>query len=195
MKARENPFRSERVEALRYRSEGFSWDALEARLISMGGRGAIVGPHGHGKTTLLLEWAARCRRRGEGVIAFRLRERQRLLDADQRILLRDCTARKVFVDSAEQLSLPGWIELRWLCRRAGKLIVATHRPGRLRTLLRCRTSAALLEELTMELTGMRKDRALLWHKHAGNVRGALSELYAHAASGGVTRGIPAGSSR
>lgn len=192
MKARENPFRTERIEALRYRAEGFSWDALEARLQSRGGRGAIVGPRGHGKTTLLLEWAERCRAREEKVILVRLREGQRTLDADQFQELSGCS---VFVDSAEQLSFFGWMALRWRSRAARRLVVCTHRPGRLRALMRCRTSVVLLEDLVDELAGSRENCAELWRRHQGNVRDVFFELYARASSATAMRGIPAGSSR
>lgn len=192
MKARENPFRSECVDALDYRAEGFSWEGIESRLVALGGRGAIVAPQGHGKTTLLWRWAARAEMRGESVLLVRAAEKQRRLAPSQRARLQTSDSARVFVDSAEQLSFFGWLELRWLTRHAKTLVVTTHRPGRLRTLLRCRTSPALLEELVRELTGQSEDCTSLWRRHRGNVRTALAELYAR---GAVTRDIPAGSSR
>jgi hypothetical protein len=183
MKARENPFRSECVDALSYRAEGFSWEALEADLDALRGRGAIVGPQGHGKTTLLLEWSGRC----EGAIVLRVGKGRRFLEPEQRSKLRDCAGRRVFVDSVEQLTFAGWLELRWRARRAGSLVVTTHRTGRLHTLLECRTSRKLLDELVSELDGAHGDCPGLWEKHGGNVRTALSELYVRKAAAGSRR--------
>jgi len=57
--ARENPFTSERLEALRYIPLHWTWEEMMFRLDEMAYRGAIVGPEGSGKTTLLLDLAAR----------------------------------------------------------------------------------------------------------------------------------------
>jgi hypothetical protein len=187
MKARDNPFRSECIDALRYRASDFSWGELEARLERAHGRGALVGPKGHGKTTLLDEWAARCEERGERVIRLRIREGQRFLDGPPREKLRACAGTSVFLDSAEQLSVPGWWELRWRARQARRLVITAHRPGLLPTVRACRTSAELLADLVCELTGERCDCAALWARHGGNVREALFELYLHAADGETDR--------
>jgi hypothetical protein len=188
MKARDNPFRSERIDALRYRARDFSWDELETRLERAQGRGALVGPKGHGKTALLDEWAARCEARGEGVIRLRIREGQRFLDGLQREKLRACAAdASVFLDSAEQLSAPGWWELRWRVRQASRFVITAHRPGLLPTVRECRTSAELLADLVCELTGERRECAALWARHGGNVREALFELYLRAADGDSDR--------
>jgi len=181
MKARDNPFRSERIDALRYRAGDFLWDELERRLSATHGRGALVGPKGHGKTTLLDEWAIRCESRGDCVIRLRIREGQRFLDEPQRAELRGSAGASVFLDSAEQLSAPGWWELRWRARHARTLVITAHRPGLLPTLRECRTSADLLRELVLELTGESRDCSALWKRHGGNVRDALLELYARAA--------------
>jgi len=173
MKARENPFRRERLESLAYRAPAFDWARLEARLERIGRRGAIVGPKGHGKTTLLEQWAARHR----GSIHFRIREGQRKLDDAQRERLRASAGGWVLVDSAEQLGWFGWLDLRRRISRSDRLVIAAHRPGRLPTLFRCRTSPRLLAELVHELTGRTVDSESLWRRHAGNLREALRELY------------------
>jgi hypothetical protein len=175
MKAKDNPFRSERVDALAYRADGFSWEELEGRLQRKGGLGAIVGPEGHGKTTLLTQWADRRRDAGSRVNFVRIREGQRWLKDFQRAQI--SLGGWVFIDSAEQLSLPGWYEVRWLAVRAEALIITAHRGGRLPVLFRCQTNPALLSELVRELTGESRDCTELWKRHRGNVRMALRELY------------------
>jgi hypothetical protein len=60
VKARENPFRSERIESIPYIfPEDDSWELLLRRLGALGFRGAICGPEGSGKTTLLEELGRR----------------------------------------------------------------------------------------------------------------------------------------
>ena len=54
MKARENPFKAERVIAtIRYTCPDGDLDTLIARLAALGYRAAIVGCHGAGKTTFV----------------------------------------------------------------------------------------------------------------------------------------------
>lgn len=175
MKARDNPFRSERVDALAYRAPDFDWTLLDQRLTASAGRGAVVGPQGHGKTTLLCEWMARRRAAGDEVVFIKLAEKQRRLDAAQRELV--STPGSVFVDGAEQLGWLGWRELLRRTARASRLVVTTHRPGRLPTVFTCRTDPHLLGELVRELTGDDSDCASAWLRHRGNVRLALREFY------------------
>lgn len=181
MKARDNPFRSERVDALAYRAPDFCWEDLEARLATAGGRGAIVGPQGHGKTTLLREWAKRRRAAGGEVVFIRIAEYQRRLTAEQRevLSLPGC----IFVDSAEQLGWLGWRELLRQTARASGVVVTTHRPGRLATIFTCRTNPQLLDSLVRELTGDDTDCVSSWSRHGGNVRLALREFYDRCARG------------
>lgn len=183
MKARDNPFRSECVDALAYRAPEFDWQRLEERLAAAGGRGAIVGPEGHGKTTLLLDWMARRRAAGDAVHFIKLAGKQRRIAAGQRELVQ--SRGWVFVDSAEQLGWLGWRELLRLTARASRLVVTTHRPGRLPTVFTCRTSPQLLDELVRELTGGDTDCAGSWHRHGGNVRLSLREFYDRSAAKGA----------
>src|SRR5437588_753581 len=70
--ARENPFASDRLEALRYVPLHWSWEEMMFRIDEMGYRGAIVGPEGCGKTTLLLDLGARLRTMGFEIAHLRL---------------------------------------------------------------------------------------------------------------------------
>ncbi len=175
VKARENPFRSECVERLAFRAGDFDWIDAEARLEASGGRGALVGPEGHGKTTLLLEWAERVRGSGEQAEFVKVGFRQRRLNPDQRTVAR--SAGNVFIDSAEQLGWLGWREVLRLTAEARRLVVTLHRAGRLPTVYRCRTSPELLGDLVRELGGVDCDVEGLWKRHRGNIRHALRELY------------------
>lgn len=186
MKARENPFRSECLERLAYREPGFSWEGLDARLSAAGSRGAIVGPEGHGKTTLLLEWHARRQAAGWKTALIRVgRNQRRLLESQKNELF---GAEAVFADSAEQLGWNGWREFVALTRAARCVVVTTHRPGRFTPVHVCRTSPDLLRELVNELHGSANDCLSLWQRHRGNLRNALRELYDKAADGGMVPG-------
>lgn len=184
MRPRDNPFRTGRLERLPYRLPGITWDELDARLAASGRRGAIVGAHGTGKTTLLEEWGGRLR--GAGWVTRRLRcdaENRSFPRGVLRVWLGRVSSREIILfDGAEQVSLPMWWGFRHRSRRAGGLIITTHRAGRLPTLIECRTSAELLAELAAELLGGRDPSVPatardLFERHGGNVREALRAWY------------------
>ena len=184
MRARDNPFATARVHQIRYRFDGTAWEDLMARLKSMNGRGAIVGPEGAGKTTLLEDFVPRLRERGWDVVWLRLtREQPRLPSQMLRALASRLTANSfILFDGAEQLSPWGWWSFLRLFRRAGGLIITSHRAGLLPTLIRCETSSRLLAGIVADLLrgtalpeGVPPD--WLFRKHGGNLREALRELY------------------
>jgi nucleoside-triphosphatase THEP1 len=184
VKARENPFRSECVLRIRYRPEGWTWPELLDRLAALRWRAALVGPHGSGKTTLLEDLEPHLRRRGFEPVRLRRDDREpRFTRAQLRALSAALTARHVvLLDGAELLGGLAWRKFVWRTRRAGGLVVTLHRPGRLPTLVECRSSATRLREIVRELTGEVESfpveaAAELLARHAGNLREALRELY------------------
>lgn len=194
MRARDNPFAVHRILEIRYRLSGTTWEELLARLEALRFRAALVGPHGHGKTTLLEDLGVRLAGRGFRVRTVTLREGNRQLDAVQRkTLLEDLTPSDIlFLDGAEQLGRLSWFEVRTRTREAGGLVITSHRPGLLPTLYECRTTPELLAEIVGELGAEPPARDLL-DRHGGNVRAALRELYdvyAGGPSGPVARPGP-----
>jgi hypothetical protein len=182
MKARENPFRSERVLAFRTRPSGFTWDGLLEALAARGGRGALVGPHGSGKTTLLEDLAPRLAARGRRVRWVRLDDRAPAPAPLGPVGPDDA----VLVDGAEVLGTAAWLRLRFACRRAGALVITAHRPGRLPTLLRCAPRAEIVEELVRFLApddaaALLPAARALFARHGGNVRETVRALYDRAA--------------
>lgn len=197
--ARLNPFAASRVEALAFRfPEGWDWPALLDRLAALDLRAALVGPEGHGKTTLLEQLGERLASQGFVPRRASLRRGQRRLPApDRRRLLRDVSPRDVLlIDGAQELGRWAWWRLRRHSRRAGGLVITCHQQGLLPTLLRCETSPELLEDLVAELLGAESraelggpelpgfDLAAVYRRHGGNVREALWELYDRWAAGG-----------
>jgi len=182
--AHENPFRVSRLEALPYRfPSGRCWERLFARLEALGGRGAVVGPEGSGKTALLAELAAALGR-GMDVTTLRLTREQPRPGADElRRLAATGPADAVILDGAEQLGPLAWRRARHLTRHAGALVITGHRPGRLPTLLATETSVELLADLVGGLLPAEEAARLepllpeLVARHQGNLRTALLELY------------------
>ena len=183
MKARENPFASERIiHAIRYTHADGDVGTVVERLAALRYRAAIVGPHGAGKTTLLEDLACELERRGYRTTLMRLGTDDRRLPATWPASAACLGAQDIVcLDGAEQLSYGAWLWFRWRARRAGGLIVTSHARGRLPLLVECSTSADLLERIVRRLSPAPVDGAPacadLFHRHRGNIREALRELY------------------
>ncbi len=67
--------------------------------------------------------------------------------------------------------------MRFRTRRAGGLVITSHRPGLLPTLYECETSPELLAGIVEELAGEELDSEEVLARHRGNIRDALRELY------------------
>lgn len=187
--ARDNPFSVDRVLQVRYRLLDRSWETLLGDLARHDYRAAIVGRQGAGKSTLLEDLAAPLADRGYAIHWLRLsRERPRFPPGFWRTFFISLGPRDVILfDGAEQLRRLAWLRFRWLSRRAGGVIVTAHRPGLLPTLIDCRTTPELFEQIVAQLAGPAAHRwqpllDQLFAKHDGDIRLALRELYDLAAS-------------
>lgn len=182
-RARDNPFAVEHVLRLRYRFRDGDWPSFLNRLHSRNYRGAIVGPKGSGKTTLLEDLAEQLDTLGLRVHQVILNEQDRAYPVTfvQTVRLSLSEQDVILFDGCEQLSRPAWWRFRWETRRAGGLVVTTHRPGRLPTLLECQTTPDLLRDLVRSLheptTLATETFERLFEKHRGNLRDAIRELY------------------
>jgi hypothetical protein len=188
VRARDNPFNTDRVLRIRYELPDGDWPGLLARFDRLRHRAAIVGPHGTGKTTLLEDLQEHLHARGVPTVALRLDSTHRTfargaLDA---CFARITPAHIICLDGAEQLTRFAWAAFARRTRAAGGLIVTSHRTGLLPTLIECRTSAHLLDRLVSRLlaaTPAPPPPATLptphdlFIKHRGNLRDALRELY------------------
>lgn len=183
--ARENPFATGRVLAIRYRIPG-GLDPLVARLERLGWRAAIVGAKGSGKTTLLEDLGLALEARGFRTALERLSAEEAAFSRGRLERLAEAAraGAVVLLDGADELSPWAWRRFLRACGSGARVVVTAHRPGRLPTLIECRTSPELLAEIARELLGRRDaDGALgalaaeLYQKHAGDLRAALRELY------------------
>jgi energy-coupling factor transporter ATP-binding protein EcfA2 len=176
--ARDNPFRSERVEDVAFRFGDDGWPALLRRLAAHGGRGLLLGPEGSGKTTLLEALAVRFA--SDGPVAW-LRLRREPAATRARLaafLATPVVGATVCIDGLEQLGRLAWWRAARHARSARRLIATSHHPGRLPVLRRHATSPALLGDLVAELAGAApSDAEALWRRHGGNLRLCLRELY------------------
>lgn len=180
--AHSNPFRTARLHALRFRyAVGDSEAELLTRLAAARGRGAIVGPHGSGKTTLCLELAARFRREGLRVRAVRFGDGAELDEPRSLTAWLEGAGRDtaVIVDGAGRLGPLGWWRLWNGSRSAARVIVTAHHRTAFPTVLRTKTSATLLADLCAGLGEpiAPEASAELLAECGGDVRAALRRLY------------------
>ena len=157
-------------------------DALVDRLPAPGGCSAISGPHGHGKTSLLVAILENAGARGRPTTLVRVGSPS---DAWGVLAVLARTAPKTVV------GIDGWDRIRFAlmpvlrmvaaCRGAS-LLVTTHRPGWLHVLANCTTSLGLLAAIVDRLPqhgGLidTVDVEDAFYRHGGNVREALYDLY------------------
>lgn len=157
---------------------------LLQQLAAINWRGAIVGPHGSGKSTLLETLKPLLRDAGRTVSSINLRDSQRSLP---RGWLRKSLASSLplmIVDGYEQLALASRTWLHWRCRRASAgLIVTSHTPICLPTLIELKPSRALVDQLIADLSTCapshvtEADVAASFACHGSNVRELLFALY------------------
>lgn len=191
LSAAENPFRITRIHGLPYQEPGLHLNLLMDRFEAMGREGGIVGSHGNGKTTLL-------RALGDGLAQEGLRPRYlHVRDgferpgraAFRRTVRRLGPGDVLLLDGAEQLPWLTWrAVLRQVRRRAGGILITTHKPGRLPTLHTCATSPATLAELVGQLLPGASDAVLaearqLHAMHGGDIREVFLALYDQCAAG------------
>lgn len=143
---------------------------------------AIEGRHGAGKTTLLRALAAALAERD--TLAGLVRPRSRADAPDVLRAVRAATPGRVLcVDSWEALGRAWAAAIRWTARRRGVgLLVTSHRPTGLPTLVRCETSATLLTRLVEDLPPHHglvtaPDVEEAFRRHRGDIREALYDLY------------------
>ncbi len=182
MRARDNYFCVERLKRIRYRPLNTTFDELLIRLEAMHYRVAIVGPEGSGKTTLLEDLQHALNEKGIETQFVFINDTNPLTGFRRRQLLVQCRPRQiVLIDGAETLSRPGWLLLKHaILQRAAGLIVTTHYPSLLPTLIQCHTTPELLTEIVQDLLPPDQNPGSLhdlYTHHNGNLRLCLRTLY------------------
>jgi hypothetical protein len=184
MRARDNPFAADRLERIRYRFAGTSLEELLARLDDMNYRAAITGPEGSGKTTLLEDLRQALERKGLRTRLLFVNDASPLPDAECRRFLSELVPQEiVLLDGADAIRRSSWLLFRrHTITHAAGLIVTSHRPGLLPTLIECTTTPALLQEIVHALTPQTPALSPtflddLHRRHSGNLRACLRDLY------------------
>lgn len=198
MRARDNPFAVERIATVRYRPFDTTFAELLARLEAMDYRAALVGPEGSGKTTLLEDLRRALMEKGRRTRLVFVNDTCPLIGPRRRELLLDIDPGEiVFFDGADALPRATWLMIkRRLLHEAAGLVITSHRPGLLPTLLECSTTPLLLMQIVATLqpehqpvpTDLLED---LYAQRQGNIRDCLRDLYDLFASGRVAQGSQA----
>lgn len=184
--ARDNPFRMQRIEALRYRLDDDGWQQLLTRFAANRWRGVLVGPHGSGKTTLREEIEARLRADGWEVRPLVIGDGDVLRWSILRDFITGTSERTLLsIDGLDRIGAVLWWRFQRAARAVGGILATSHLAGRLPTLHRHQTSAALLRELVQDLVADHGDGHTwvaqrcdeLFARHHGDVRACLRQLY------------------
>ncbi len=155
---RRNPFATRYVSSARLvprdsRGRVLDLPALVERLGAIGGSGAIEGPHGTGKSTLLFHLSEVVAAESRPVVRIRMRSRGDVLGV-LRSMRQTPRGGLACIDSWELLGTAGRSMVRCMARGLGiGLMVTSHGPTDLPTLVSCRGSRALLESLVGQLPG------------------------------------------
>ncbi len=157
-------------------------EKLLTAIDQLGSSAAIRGPHGTGKSTLLVALAEILADRGERVRCLRIRR------PGGAWLVTGALRR---MPPGGILCLDSWDELGNLARllvtlqarlRGVRLLVTSHRTGLLPTLVRTRGTPAVLAGIVRRLPGEagllnEADLAAAFARHHGNLRESLASLY------------------
>lgn len=186
MKARSNPFRSDRVERFRYQLSPEDWQEIENTFQGTAYRAAIVGPHGTGKTVFMEDFAVRLQSQGWAPRTLRFRDaftRQDRQLMRKFLLETHPTQSLLLLDGGELLPARDW---KWLLRKLppGHALLATlHQENQLPTLWRTRPQV----EIARQVIEFLLERPLLpaeeervekrFHEFAGNIRNIVRSFY------------------
>jgi energy-coupling factor transporter ATP-binding protein EcfA2 len=159
-------------------------ERLVVRMREFNWRGAIVGPHGSGKSTLVESLRAELLRAGRRIIRAALHDGQRALPGDL-LASRPWDSDTILIlDGYEQLSVWNRHRLERDVGRAGcGLLVTSHRPTQLPELYRTAVDCELLERIVKRLVADGQSRISdddirhVFSLHGQNAREALFALY------------------
>lgn len=161
-----------------------SAESLVADFAQRGWRGAIIGPHGTGKSSLLLALLPEFERQGRKLIQQQLQGGQRALDWTALARQRWTSATLVIIDGYEQLSLWQRLLLRARCyQRGAGLLVTAHQPVQLPTIFTTQPTPELVQRIVQQLVLAGDDRitpgdvAAAFARQRGNIRETLLELF------------------
>jgi GTPase SAR1 family protein len=198
MNARENPFETDRIERLLSFDPawlGLDWDEILEWAAAMDYRGAIVGPHGSGKTTFCDAFSERLSERGFSVIRWFLNVQKTNPNADELAAIRSPEMPEsaiLLIDGTEFLSAANWRKLYRDTAEVAGLFATIHQEKRLpkpRLPVFLETKAtpemlsAFVKRLAPDVSWDESDLREIFDARDGNLREALWTCYDRMASG------------
>jgi RecA/RadA recombinase len=183
-KAKDNPFASEKVEQLKFIPTATSVDKLTQMLPEVGFRCAIAGPHGSGKTTLMLEISNILQAGGHIVKHIFVNDTNPMTTEMRDDLIANLQAGEIVLfDGADLIGRIAWQKLkRSIFKAKAGLIITTHKRGMMDTVAECSTSPQLLKTITNTLLADHEtlnDQLIdeIYARHNGNIRNCLWQMY------------------
>lgn len=171
----------ERSETLDYIAYDYELGEVASRLKRHRYRGAICGPAGCGKSTMLHALGDELMAHGLTPLPLSVeRDRARALPTDWRRTIRKARHTDALLLDGYGL-LPAWARL-WVwfaSRRAGAVVVTAKRVVRYKTLAKPRPTKQLLQQLAQKLepaSGTEIDYSALFDQCSGNLREALRRV-------------------
>lgn len=178
----DNPFNAQRIDSLPYLEFEYALSDVALRLKRHGYRGAITGPHGCGKTAMLQALGDQLMEHGLTPLPlFINQDRKHALPKDWRRTIRSARHTDALLLDGYDL-LPIWARA-WVwfaSRRAGAVVVTTHKDVRFNTVAKPTSSRILLKKLVTKLApslGDSIDSDRLFERCEGNLREALRLAY------------------
>ena len=148
-------------------------------------QGEIIGPHGSGKSSLLVEFLPRIGDAGRNVVQFSLHQRDRTLPISKADVKGWNSQTQVVIDGYEQLSWWGKRRLqRWVKAHNAGLLITAHEPMGLPSLYSTQPTLPLARQIVAQLLGdtttnplTDDDIAAAFATHGANLREMLFSLY------------------
>lgn len=182
MKAKDNPFNTERILKIRYFISPREFNGLFEKLRTLNYRCAIVGSEGAGKTTLMEDMEDSLCSMGFNIKKLLLTREKRVFPFDFiNHFFKSLTPDDIILfDGAEQMNWLSWQIFKRKTHKSGGLIITSHIYGLLPTLYEAGTSPEILRDIVKLLLGeevKKNEVSELYDRHRGNIREALRELY------------------
>lgn len=190
MRARDNPFSTNRVEGILQFDPalmGESWDEIDSRWLKLNKRAALIGPHGAGKTTFIDSFSQRLVDQGAEVLRIFLNSESPRISSRQWKELTKATGKIIILDGEEQLNQFQRWRFHRLTEESGGLLISRHSQGKLPIMLEFTPKIETLFHCVRKLAPeyypqLEPDLDQWWQDDNGNIRLILLRCYDYVAA-------------